>query len=406
MRKTVLVLLVLFLGVSFFGCGEEKQITTTESSIWSFAGKDSLRSGRAVGEILPPFGALWTKRLDGLGISSSSILKVKIDESESARREVVFVSGGEKTTAAMVVETGETLWQINLPSRPLAPVASENSVVFVTMDGVIQCVDAETGNQNWALRYTTEGEKISYEVAQPVISGDNVFFGFGNGLVLGLNISDGKEVWRKNLGDRINSSPIVVSGKLIVADYSKEVAAFRSYNGEEVWKTELSEPVIAQLASDGKTVFVSGVFGTIYAVDVEIGTIVWQSNIEDSVVNGSCLVGDSLFVPTTSGKIVNVNKLTGEVINSVQSDVPSTGVVSAGDNLLFATETGKLMVVDIKGNQISEAYKFETWKENVSGQSFGDISISSGKVFVSDGQSKFFCLVPKDIAINAHSVDK
>ncbi|MEZ4813228.1 MAG: PQQ-binding-like beta-propeller repeat protein [Caldisericia bacterium] len=404
MRKTAIVLFVLLFCASFFGCSGTQPITTTDGEIWSFAGKDSLRSGRADGEILPPFGALWTKRLDGLGISSSSILKIKIDESENARREVVFVSGGEKTTAAMVVETGETLWQINLPSKPLAPVAFEDSVVFVTMDGVIQCMDGGTGNQNWALRYTTEGEKISYEVAQPVISGGTVFFGFGNGLVLGLNIADGKEVWRKNLGDRINSSPVVVSGKLIVADYSNKIAAFRSYNGEEVWNTELSEPVIAQLASDGKTVFVSGVFGTVYGINVEDGTVTWQTNVEDSVIHGSCLVGDSLFIPMASGKIVNMNKLTGEINSTIQSDVPSTGIVSAGNNLLFATETGKLMVVDIKSNQVTEAYKFETWEENVSGQSFGDISISSGKVFVSDGQSKFFCLVPKDIAINAHSV--
>jgi len=405
MKTGIKWLCLVVVVVLLASCGGSVATNDTREIIWSGAGRNSMRTGRASGEVLYPFGALWAKRVDGLGISSCSVANLNISEDPEIETQVVFVSGGEKSIYAFNAVTGNELWRINLPAKSHAPVYHDKKVVFISADGVIQCLSAESGHEIWALRYMTTDEELSYEVAEPVISGGAVYFGFSNGLVLALNLEDGKEKWRANLEDRINSSPVVVEGKLIVADYSRHLGAYEAHTGNEIWTADLPESVVAPICSDGKTVFVCGAFGSISALNVSDGEVLWEASLDGSVLHTPCIVDGNILIPTDDGKLVGLNTKTGEEIERFETELIVTGIVSAGNHLLFATENGKLQAVNLETHTVAMAYEFATWQEDVYGQSFGDLAVVAGRVFVSDGQSKFFCLVAKDIAVKAHSVE-
>ena len=46
--------------------------------------------------------------------------------------------------------------------------------------------------------------------------GKRVVFGSEDGRLYMLNVDDGKEVWRYDIGDKVVSSPAVASGMLVI----------------------------------------------------------------------------------------------------------------------------------------------------------------------------------------------
>jgi outer membrane protein assembly factor BamB len=402
--KELIVFIVLV--TVLVSCGNDTVNNPRNKTVWSGSGKDSLRQARANGEVLPPFGALWVHRINGLGISSASVGEIIIDEKQSnTSQQVAFVAGGEKSIIAVVVDTGELLWESVFMAKPSSPVYDDGKLVFISDDGTIQCLSADTGNRLWALKFINDPTKLSYEVSEPVISGGLVFFCASNGLTLALNLDDGKEVWRAQGSDRINSSPVVVEGKLIIADYSNKIYTYKTHSGEPLWTEHIDQPVIAQLCSDGQSVYATGAFGGISALDVSDGQVIWNADIDAPVIHSSCIYGNSLYVPTQNSKVVRINKADGGIIGEYNTKEPSSGLVCTDNYVMFNTVDGKLEAINVDTEEVELAYEFATWKPEVGMQSFGDPAVVSGKVFVSDGQSKFFCLVPKEIAMKSHEVN-
>jgi outer membrane protein assembly factor BamB len=60
----------------------------------------------------------------------------------------------------------------------------------------------------------------------PVVCGDKVVFGSGDGRVYMLRLADGEQVWSYEIGRSIFSSPAVADGVLITASLDGSVYAF------------------------------------------------------------------------------------------------------------------------------------------------------------------------------------
>ena len=71
-------------------------------------------------------------------------------------------------------------------------------------------INRKSGDGIWEFK-TGNGIESS-----PVVSGDNVFVGSGDGSIYAVDIKSGKEKWSFELGDNIRSSPAIVDGKLVI----------------------------------------------------------------------------------------------------------------------------------------------------------------------------------------------
>ena len=401
---TLLVIAILV----FASCGKAPVSDTDISNDdWFGSGKNTLRSGMAAGELLPPFGSLWVYEMPGIGISSASVATVPptTDLAVKGVSKVVFVASGDKTVHALDFANGGHIWGASYPAQVGDPVYSGGKVVFLTSDGVIQCNDAWDGTELWVSRYSTTQE-ITREECSPVISGGYVFAGFSSGLVMAFDMVTGFEVWREKMGDRINSSPIVVQGKVIFASYSGDITAFNVATGEIKWTGKLRSPSISNLVSDGNVVYACGAFGTISAFDVKDGVELWNIDVNDTIRFSPCITTKGLTVPCDSGSVKVFDLENGDELMSFKTPLPSSGLTCASNLVVFNTQDGKLGVCNVESGDMAIGYEFATWQEGVMTQRFGDIAIVDGMLFTSDGLSKLFCLAPKDIARKAHSIEQ
>ena len=67
--------------------------------------------------------------------------------------------------------------------------------------------------------------------ASPVLCGDKVVFGSGDGRVYMLRVTDGELLWSYDVGKPIYSSPAVVDGKIVIGAGDKRVYSFSAPAG-------------------------------------------------------------------------------------------------------------------------------------------------------------------------------
>ena len=88
-------------------------------------------------------------------------------------------------------------------------------------------INRKSGDGVWEFK-TGNGIESS-----PVVSGNNVFVGSGDGSIYAVDIKSGKEQWSFELGDNIRSSPAIVDGKLVIGCDDGKIYCFNDSSKAE-----------------------------------------------------------------------------------------------------------------------------------------------------------------------------
>ncbi len=149
-----------------------------------------------------------------------------------------------------------------------APAVAGGRLFVGDRDGNLYCLDAATGLPRW------EFDAKSEITATPSVSEDTVFVGTGSGLVFAVGV-DGKERWRRGLGDAVSASVLPQGGRVYVASRDKHLYALDRDSGEIIWVHPFQAPLeVAPTAGEGY-VFVPCGDGLLYALKEKDGELDW-----------------------------------------------------------------------------------------------------------------------------------
>jgi outer membrane protein assembly factor BamB len=186
----------------------------------------------------------------------------------------------------------------------------------------------------------------------------------GDGTLYALNSLTGVELWRWASGEELASTPIISSGKLLVASQTDTLFALDLVNGKWLWQYRRDQPsgftirgASAPLV-DGAVAYIGFSDGYVVAVNIADGTVKWEKALSGQT--GQFLDVDStpaidetgrLFVASYKDGVYALDSATGELQwhntrGGVTSLLPKGQVVfTAGDahvGAVFA-EDGKAM---------------------------------------------------------------
>lgn len=101
-----------------------------------------------------------------------------------------------------------------------SPAVTENRVVVGSRDEFVYCIDKATGKEIWKFQTLDEVD------SSPVICDNKVVVGSADGRVYMLNLENGEQIWSYEIGAPISTSPAVVDGKVIVGAEDGRIYVF------------------------------------------------------------------------------------------------------------------------------------------------------------------------------------
>jgi outer membrane protein assembly factor BamB len=129
---------------------------------------------------------------------------------------VVFFSSKDAHLYALEIQTGEELWRNNPAGMSWvtgSPAIANGMVYTGTSDGHnLFAVDSATGEEQWS--FVTRG----YVWSSPVVQGEIVYIGSGNGSVYAVDALNGHELWSFETEKAVYSTPLVADGVVYVTN--------------------------------------------------------------------------------------------------------------------------------------------------------------------------------------------
>jgi outer membrane protein assembly factor BamB len=298
----------------------------------------------------------------------------------------------------------DCLWRVKLPGVGHSSPVIWGDRLFITSaveeDGLrsVSCLRTADGRLIWrrefSMRTHEKSANNSYASATPCLDAERVYVTWATPeqyLVLALKQSDGREVWRRDLGafdgeHGYGASPIVV-GQLVILTNEQNgpssVVALDAASGAERWrasrrseKAAYSTPCLFETPGAPPQLIVTSWAHGISSLDPQTGKALWELPVFTYRVVGSPLVATGLIFASSGGggkgpPFVAVrpgNPAQGtrpEVAYDVRKPVPYVPTPVAKDDLVFLFgDQGIVKCVDAASGA-------ERWEQRVGLNFFG-----------------------------------
>jgi len=208
---------------------------------------------------------VWKSEVGGEVLVQPAINNNRIYLSTTAGKLVCIDSG-----------TGRVLWDYLIINTSLIsrPAFLKTSAIVATYSGEIYAFDESDGKLLWQYKRKNSNPLMIHAVADPVIHNSIVYAGFPDGYIIGINPSNGKEIW---------------SLKLPLADKF--------------------EGIYAAAVAEKDVLFIPKYEGGLYAVSIPDKKIIWQRNDDGYLWCNK--YNEYLYAATLSGKLIKINPNSG-----------------------------------------------------------------------------------------------
>ena len=223
---------------------------------------------------------------------------------------VVLLSTRDGSFHAVSTETGETRWSTDLgaESRAESVVVDGNALVATTRSELF-LLDTESGERVWTKRRTQPGGMTVLGHSRPLVHDSVVYLGFADGYVAAYDLKTGKEIWsmpaslEQGRFQDVDSDPVLIQGKLIVASYASGIMALDPKTGKPLWKQSASG--INRVAGDENRLFAASGDGYVWRLNPNNGNVQYRVKVESGPISRMILRGSVLmFTGGPNGLVV------------------------------------------------------------------------------------------------------
>ncbi|MDA0808553.1 MAG: PQQ-binding-like beta-propeller repeat protein [Planctomycetota bacterium] len=341
--------------VNATGTGAEVAQNETGETAWaSFRNGNQLR-GIATSPLPEKLELLW---------------KVPVDDGVTATAAIVgdhvFAAtyGGE--LICLERKTGKRVWTYFseekkkptsfIPGFQASPTVTSELVLIGDEYGVFHAVERASGKLRW--KYETQAEII----CSAAIVKDRIIFGSYDSTLYCLGF-DGKELWKRETGDRINGSPAIAGNITFVTGCDQHLRAINIDSGEEEFDLELGHFMIASPAVDKYMLYVGTHESDFLALNLETQEVVWRFKDEARefpIHSSAALTDDRIIFGGQDKQIHCLERKTGkELWNfATRGQVNSSPVIVGRNRIFVGSNDGYVYEIGLNDGK-------QRWKEKL-----------------------------------------
>lgn len=266
----------------------------------------------------------------------------------------VFIGSENAEVIALDEETGEVVWRQTVEGEVLSkPLVDEGLVVVNTSRGILQALDADTGESRWQLGSELPTLTLRGDSSPVSISG-GVFWGQANGRLAGALMGNGQMLWQQPIGspkggteiDRlvdVDASPVIDGERLFALGFNGSLVSIDLRTGQPAWKRNYSSAT--DFAIDGSQLYLITDKDHVVAVDTRSGTELWSnSQLEHRLLSAPAVINGYLVVGDSEGYLHWIDPYSGDFVAQQETDGSGIAVppVRMSDGYLVITRDGRI----------------------------------------------------------------
>jgi outer membrane protein assembly factor BamB len=237
--------------------------------------------------------------------------------------------------------TGQVKWRKKLGNLAASSPACSGTTVYAALlargkgidAGRVAALDTRDGRTRWSRQIPSRVE------SSPLIASGRLYFGSEDGTVYALRAGDGATRWTYRAGGPVKSGLALADGKLYFGDYAGKVTALRRTDGHRVWESSAagspfglrSGRFYATPAVAYGRVYIGSLDGFVYSFGSADGKLAWRHKTGGYVYSSPAVgdvagVGPTVYAGSYDGKLYAFDARSG----SVRWTHNAGGIISGG----------------------------------------------------------------------------
>ena len=215
-------------------------------------------------------------------------------------------------------------WKKEIRSEILSrAVLSENQVIIRTVDGRIVALDANNGQEQWAVSRRVPALSLTGS-SYPIVTDELVISGFDNGKLVAFDLKQGSSVWETTVASPSGRSEIerlvdldgqfvLRDGVIYISSYQGNLVAVTVSNGQVIWSRKFSS--FQAIDIDQDALYLTDDKSHIWAIDRRTGSAFWQQDVLNGrKITAPLVIKDRLVVADYDGYVHWLDKQDGRIV--------------------------------------------------------------------------------------------
>ncbi|HSS65607.1 MAG TPA: outer membrane protein assembly factor BamB, partial [Gammaproteobacteria bacterium] len=200
---------------------------------------------------------------------------------------LVLVGSSDGEVVALSAETGEERWRTRVTSEVLAPPVGANGVVVTrTADGKLFGLSVSDGSQLWV--YDRSVPVLTLRgTSMPVLVSGAAVSGFDSGQLAAVSLENGQTLWESRIATPrgrselerlvdIDADPLVADGVVYAVTFQGRIAALDLFSGNLIWQRDMSS--YAGLGLHNEIIYVTDADSFVWALDRRNSASLWRQD--------------------------------------------------------------------------------------------------------------------------------
>jgi outer membrane protein assembly factor BamB len=150
----------------------------------------------------------------------------------------------------------------------------------------------------------------------PCLVNDSILvYGNSLGIIKAISTHANKNLWYKQFGGPVYSTPVISKKALIVGTVEGNIIGIDPLSGRLLWEVKTARPVMAEGIVEDEYVYIGGGDGSFYKIETGTGNIVWKFSGVKGLIQGRASVsGPYVVFGAWDRYIYCLNKASGSLI--------------------------------------------------------------------------------------------